>query len=354
MILLFFLVSECALCGESAREGARYCASCGTPIRDAEEAERDAGAAIERDPRNAEAWAKRARARAARGDLAAARLDADRALELDGFRASFWLDRGRIHLLAAQEEVDLRAAIEDFAQALRLDPKSTRARASRADALIRLADLRGENGVPQRNAALLFLQEALDLDPADVGLWLRLADLRILRGEFAEATEAARRALAIRKTAPAHLVRARARAAQRRFAEALEDANEAVRLAPESAEARLARGRLLISLGRFSDAVAEYSEVLHRRRDHADALVGRGRARLAGAEPLLAIDDLSRALELRPNDGDALEARGAAYFALRRYDPAIADWTRAIELRPPLRARLAPLRDEARRKRGEP
>lgn len=331
MLTLLLLVS-CLVCGADVRDGSRFCTGCGAPTAQDEESLKKI---LDADPKNAGAWFLRSRTRAKVGDAIA---DLDRAIDLDPLRVCYLLERGRRRL-----EVDPRAAIEDFASVLRLDPRNVDARAGRAEALVLGNRL---------SAAVLFLEEALELAPDRTDLRARLAEVHLLRDDPGSALGT----IGDDPSCRACMIRARAKGRSGRLEAALEEATQAMKLDPKSIEPKLLRGEILLALQRPADAVDQFTKAVDRHPEHPDAWIGRGRARFAcgGDDRALAVGDFTRALNLRAGDVVALAWRGEAYFSLRNYDSAIADWQRAIELQPDLRTALAPRIEEARTQRGKP
>jgi cytochrome c-type biogenesis protein CcmH/NrfG len=365
-LLLWLLLGDCAACGAHLRDEAKYCTQCGTrvagPAAEAgellaagkpEEAVRAANRAIQEDPRNAQAWYLRGRAHTALGRRVEALRDLDRAVELDPTRKEYLLARGRTRLRDADAE-ECRASIEDFARALRLDSRNIDARVGRSEALYRLALLTNDESL--LNAALLYIEEALELDRSIPRHWILLGEIRTSRRDFARATEALDQAIRLEPSADAYLARARSQMLLRSYEKALEDAAEAARRAPSDPRARILLGDIRIGLRSISEAIEEYSAALRLDPSHFDAWLHRGQARLlldSDIERARSITDLTRALSIRANDVAALLARGRAYFALRDFDAAAGDWRRVLELRPDLRTEVQPLLEEARRK-GRP
>ena len=93
------------------------------------------------------------------------------------------------------------------------------------------------------------------------------------------------------------------------------------------------RGRRIRASER-SRAVAGYNEAIELAPDSADAYYNRGDAYDEIGEYGKAIADYNRAIELDPNHTSAHYNRGCAYGEIGEYDKAILDYNKVIELNP--------------------
>ena len=84
----------------------------------------------------------------------------------------------------------------------------------------------------------------------------------------------------------------------RQFEEGLADANQAIRLDPNSATAYIARGAVYRVTGKLQEALA----------------------------------DFDRSISLNPKDGAAFAGRGQTHLALRQFDKALVDFDQALVL----------------------
>ena len=134
--------------------------------------------------------------------------------------------------------------------------------------------------------ALLNLQAQIDgLEGCDTpGEAAALIDLLILRGQilgrisdYERAAQLANRQVGAATTdAAAYVARARTRAVFHRFAEALDDLDDADRMAPHDAAAKRERAAILQAQGRFDEALSTYSAVIDStgQFERAAALAG--------------------------------------------------------------------------------
>ncbi|MCZ7545610.1 MAG: tetratricopeptide repeat protein [Anaerolineae bacterium] len=120
---------------------------------------------------------------------------------------------------------------------------------------------------------------------------------------------------------------------------ALDDAGEAVRLAPTSHHSRLARARLYDYLGRYEDAAAELVIALEHHAAWVTGYLELARCYLLLGEPACAVATLERlAARVGARDPlryDALVMVGSVYEQrLRDFDAAVEAYTRAIVAAP--------------------
>jgi len=85
---------------------------------------------------------------------------------------------------------------------------------------------------------------------------------------------------------------------------------------------------------RYADAIDQYNEAIRIDPDYTKAYNNRGNAYLIQEEFDLAIADYDKAIELDPDFALAYNNRGLAYMHQSRYDLALADFDKAIELDP--------------------
>jgi len=134
--------------------------------------------------------------------------------------------------------------------------------------------------------------------------------------------------------AAARIQRGNAYAAINRTAEALEDYDAALQLAPQSSQAHNNRGLIYYRLGQYDSALADYDAAIRLVPQDAKALVNRGKVYVAMDSFTLAIKDYDAALRIKPANAFALLQRGRSYAALHRYGLAIRDYDAAARLEP--------------------
>jgi tetratricopeptide (TPR) repeat protein len=179
---------------------------------------------------------------------------------------------------------------------------------------------------------------ALALKPGQYNAYQNLAQVALVRGDFAKAAEWL--AATLERNPPTqvladyHSARARALLGVRKFEEALQECTTAMELAPRQTAAVELQGRALLALGRAEQAAQAFDAYLHQGgAKTTDVYRGRGQARMKLGKYPEAIEDYTRALELAP-DADIYQHRGWAHFFADAWKLALRDFTSAIALDP--------------------
>ena len=113
--------------------------------------------------------------------------------------------------------------------------------------------------------------------------------------------------------------------------EALESANEAVRLDDKSASNYLERARCYLAVGQPENAMTDCQQAIRIEGNRPDAISTRGTvfARMGNLEK--AVADFTQAIELDSKQTGAYVSRGGIYFQQEKYNQAIADYTTALK-----------------------
>jgi tetratricopeptide (TPR) repeat protein len=178
-------------------------------------------------------------------------------------------------------------------------------------------------------------EQALALDPGNAGLVVARGQALRLVGRLDDALRDFDRAIEL---APDSEVAVAYRGVIRRrlgrFPESIADLDRAVALRPDDAWAVAHRGETYRLMGRERQAVADFTAAIRLNPAYDWAFASRGvvHRRLGQHQEELA--DLDRAIELSPAFEWAWAQRGITHRQAGRYDRAISDLTRAIELDP--------------------
>jgi len=244
--------------------------------------------------------------------------DPPRTSFLYNVRGTIWLDKH-----------EPGKAVDDYSEAIRLDPKNAVALTNRG-----LERLRQD----QFDAALADLNEALRRDPkhhpAWVGrgrVWLAKKQPELAMADFTEAIRLNP------KSSGGYFGRGSVRAIQGDNEPAMEDFNKALTLDPHDALALLGRGALLCDQRDFERAVADLTEAIRLRPKTVEAYRVRGYARAGKREYAKAIEDFTLALALRPESASvprSLTQRAACYVEQNECDKALDDCNRAMQRDP--------------------
>jgi len=221
-----------------------------------------------------------------------------------------------------------REALDDFAEAERLDPQSGDIHYNYGLALSRTGHL------PE---ALQQLLEAVRVRPAFAEARVNLAGALIGAGRITEALENAKEAVRLKPALPeAHATLGTALAKAGRCDEALAELNEALRLRPDFAVAYLNLGNTLVLMQRFPEAVQAYERAVRLKPGEAEyhfslglalATLGRGDEALARYE---------KAAELDPAHAQARVELGILLAQAGKLQEALAQLTEAVRLKPDL------------------
>ncbi|QIZ72449.1 tetratricopeptide repeat protein [Oxynema aestuarii] len=187
---------------------------------------------------------------------------------------------------------DYRGAVEDYTEALELDPQQATAYNNRGLAHFHLGELDG---------AIADYSASLELNPNESVVYFNRGFAYFNRGDY----EAA-----------------------------IADYNNALRLAPEVTGAYFYRGEAYNQLGEHQRAIADYSEAIRLAPTDAVAYNNRGLARYNQGDYPGAIDDYTQAIRLNPDDAVAYSNRGVARSAISDYRAAIEDFDRALSVHP--------------------
>jgi tetratricopeptide (TPR) repeat protein len=134
--------------------------------------------------------------------------------------------------------------------------------------------------------------------------------------------------------------------------EAILDYNEAIRLNPKYTDPYNNRGLAKSELGDQQEAILDYNEAIHLNPNDANAYVGRGVVKSALGDKQGSIADYNEAIRLNPNYFLAYYNRGLAKYDLGDKQGAIADFNEAIRFKPD-HANAYYIRGLIKKERGE-
>ena len=271
--------------GDRVRVGDQW--MCRDEVMSADEADEYYSDLIRKDREDAQPWLRRAWARFFNDDLDGAFSDSTRAIDLEATANAYSV---RARVLAVQEHRD--RAVEDFGTAIRLDPGAA------AEAYLYRAEVLGEQG--KLDGAISDFGESIRLKPSAEAYWNR----------------------------------ARVYMMKKDYEPALEDADEAVRLAPDAFLPHATRGGVLAAMRRLGEAIKELSRALElpppKQRDLVEVYSNRAVAWRETREPGKALLDLDEALRIDPENAAAHYNRGLARGDLGEHQGAIEDFEAAL------------------------
>ena len=185
-----------------------------------------------------------------------------------------------------------KEALDDFNQAINLNPKEAALYVNRAAAYI---------GLDRSDDALKDLDKATDLNPKLVPAYLSKGKICRIKGQFEKALEAFR---------------------------------HVIELQPKNTEGYFQLAYTFEHLGQYDKALEEHTKVLDLNPNYAHVYthIGIDYGNLCAYET--SISNFSKAIKLDPKEDLAYLCRGYAYSAIGNYAQALADYERAIKLRP--------------------
>ncbi|MEH2375996.1 tetratricopeptide repeat protein [Nostoc sp.] len=183
-------------------------------------------------------------------------------------------------------------AVEDFNQAIKLDPQNALAYNKRGDAYYRLGDY--EQAQADSSQALL-------LNPQDTN---------------------------------AYFDRGFAFSELHKYKEAIADYNQAIKLNPKSAYAYYGRGLALTQLKDNKGAIRDFSKAIALKPRYTEAYLQRGILRRRLKQRLAAIQDFDTVIKINPSDAKAYYQRGLTKSINKQKYVALQDYTEAININP--------------------
>ena len=231
-------------------------------------------------------------------------------------------------MLASQlalDRGDTKTAVESARQALALRPRSHRAHANLALALIASGGLEEACGL---------LRQAIQLAP---NRWSYHTDLGLACEELGQTTEAEvelRRAIQLEpELARPRLLLTDFYLRQGCVEKSLAAAHSLMVHDPNGWQSQLAWGAALVAEGRFKEAIGPLQRAAAEHPE-ADTLYQLGLAFLQAGQAKQAIVPLREASHQNPAHADALFQLGNAFYALRKWPAAIDAWRRCRRARP--------------------
>jgi tetratricopeptide (TPR) repeat protein len=154
------------------------------------------------------------------------------------------------------------------------------------------------------------------------------------------------------KAAWAHSGRGRAETENGKYADAIRDFSEALRLYPKGKEAYWGRAYAYQLNGDLDKALSDYAEYLRYDENAGPVYFSRGLIYLQRKEWAKAVQDFSESIRCEPENSSAYLNRGSALLELGELDGAQASLDAAISMNPTL-AEAYEIRGRVHRKRGE-
>jgi tetratricopeptide (TPR) repeat protein len=113
---------------------------------------------------------------------------------------------------------------------------------------------------------------------------------------------------------------------------AIQDYDQAIKLAPNLANAFNGRGTTFRDKGEYDRAIQDYDQVIQLKPNDAVAFNNRCWTRALAGQLEQALNDCDESLRLKPDNAHTLDVRGFVYLKSERFDDAIKDYSAALRL----------------------
>ncbi len=237
-------------------------------------------------------------------------------------RAVTYNNRGNTY----SDKGDFDRAIEDYTEAIRLNPKYDKAFYNRGLAYSKKGD---------HDRAMKDYSEAIRINPNYDKAFNNRGIIHGRKGEHDRAIGDYTEAIRINPNY-AFALNNRGNAYRRKgdYDRAIEDYNEAIRINPDHDKAFNNRGIAHGRKGNHDRAIGDYNEAIRINPKYASAFNNRGNAHRRNGNNDQAIQDYDEAIRINPNYARAFNNRGNAHKHNQNYERAIEDYDQAIRLNP--------------------
>jgi tetratricopeptide (TPR) repeat protein len=221
---------------------------------------------------------------------------------------------------------DKQGAIDDFTQAIQIDPNFAQAYHNRGLARYLLGDKQG---------AIDDYTQAIHIDPNNAYAYNNRGLARYLLGDKQGAIDDYTQAIHINPNlAQAYNNRGNARSDLGDKQGAIDDYTQAIKIDPNDANAYNNRGLARSKLGDNQGGIDDFTQAIQIDPNYALAYRYRGVVRSDLGDKQGAIDDYTQAIHIDPNLAQAYHNRGLARSNLGDKQGAIDDYTQAIKIDP--------------------
>lgn len=279
--------------------------------------------AIDADPKNAEAFWRRARSKAMSGDPRGGFEDADKAYNLAPDQPKYFEVLAKLH----GQLNSLDQLIAQLNREVAKNPQNADSVCKRATARLYRGDVKG---------ALSDYEAAIKINPSHVPALYSRANIWSAMKNTDRAIEEFTRVIQLEpKHALAYVSRGMARFDKTEFEAGVADANKALEIDPEMPQAFNLRAIIKWEgLGDSEGALVDHTASITLEPQDPLPYMNRGRIYHAMARRPEAMNDLNKAIELSPKLGHAYFLRGCHHFDTNQWQKALSDFKKAIELTP--------------------
>lgn len=221
---------------------------------------------------------------------------------------------------------DYQKAIEDFNQAIKINPKYP-------DAYLKQGNARYYLGAYQQ--AIENYNQLIKISPNCVEAYNSRGCTHYSLGDAQAAIEDFTQAIKINPNyAKAYSNRGNIRTELGDYQAAIEDCNQAIKINPNHGMAYYNRGNARSDLGDYQEAIEDYNQAIKINPDDANAYFNRGLASDKLGDKQAAIEDFTQVIKINPDNACAYLKRGNVRGKLGNYQVAIEDYTKAIKINP--------------------
>lgn len=221
---------------------------------------------------------------------------------------------------------DLNAAIDQYSQALKIDPQMALAVFNRGQAYAELA---------KTQLAIQDFDLAIGLNPYFAIAYYELAKAYAELGDYRRVIAGYDQVTRLNpKYSLAYLSRGVAFGSLGLHQQAIQDLDEAITLDPEYSPAYYNRGHAYLMMGQFNEAIRDLDEAIRLNPDDALAHQNRASANIGLGDLQQAVLDLDEAIRLDPTYARAYNNRASTFINLGDFRRAVDDLDEAIRLDP--------------------
>ncbi|QYX30608.1 serine protease [Sphaerospermopsis torques-reginae] len=248
--------------------------------------------------------------------------DYTQAIKIDPENAEYYKNRG----LAYFQLKDYKQAINDYTQAIKIDPKDALYYVGRGLAYFQLKDYK---------QAINDYTQAIKIDPKKAIYYNARGTTYSELKDYKQAINDYSQAIKIDpKDATYYRDRGLAYLQLKDYKQAIADYTQAIKIDDKNAIYYASRSLAYFQLKDYKQAINDYTQAIKIDDKNAIYYVGRGLAYFQLKDYKQAINDYTQAIKLDPKNAIYYNARGTTYSELKDYKQAIDDWNQAIKLKP--------------------
>jgi tetratricopeptide (TPR) repeat protein len=221
---------------------------------------------------------------------------------------------------------DYRGAIDDYTEAIRIEPNDAYVYYTRAGA---------RDGLGDKKGAISDYDEAIRISSKFICAYYRRADMKSQLGDYKGAISDYNEIIRIHSDdASAYSLRGIMKQKLDDIQGAISDYNEAIHLQPDDASNYHIRGCIRSQVGDRGGAISDFNEAIHIDPNYPFAYYSLGCAKSQVGDKEGAISNFDKAIQLQPNYANAYYNRGLLKSDLGDRQGAIKDYSVVIGLDP--------------------